>query len=92
MNKIAVPVLLSLLSLSVGFGASQLAIVGEVKGHSVEIAQIKEQARQIQDQSKLDREITDARINKVADLLNEMIRQNQELISLIRAQNQITGR
>lgn len=81
-NKpIVTGVLISLLSGSLGFGFSQIVVVQEVKGHTIEIKQLKDADRVLAENNK-----------ELREQLTRLLVQNQEFINLLRVQNELLMR
>lgn len=84
-QETVIKVLIAALGLTGGFGLSQLTVAGEVSKHAVEIINIRKELAD-------ERVRTDERIRNVANLMAEMVRQNNEFINLLRVQNEILNR
>lgn len=91
-QKIIIGCLISLCSFSLGFGYSQMRVANMVTSHQTEISHLKDTNVQIRKEISDERTRTDQRIGQVASLMSEVIRQNQEFITLLRVQNQILER
>lgn len=91
-NQVVTGILIALFSGSLGFGFSQLTFGGDVKQHNVEIIALKEADTMIRKDMADERNRTDDRIKNVALLMTKLIEQNQELINLVKVQNELLNR
>lgn len=71
-------VIIAICAAALGFGVSQATLAIDVKSHSVEISNIKEEQKRALSMQSDDR-----------SMVREIIRQNQEFINLLRVQNEL---
>lgn len=80
-KQIVTSVVVGIFGASIGFGTSQLTVGGEVKTHTVEIRELKETDKRL-----------DATLASHHLTFNKLLETNQDLINLIRVQNELLNR
>ncbi len=68
----------ALFSATIGFGFSQVTVVGEVKCNTTDVQHLKEKDKALDD-----------RISNMTLLVNKIIEQNQEFINALKVQNEL---
>lgn len=73
-------IVVGLMMFSLGFGASQLTIAGDVSRHDVEIKNLRMEFRD-------ERDRVEKQISELVGLMKETVQQNRELIAALRAES-----
>ncbi len=80
----------------VGFGTSEMLAVDKLKetvhAHGMRLDSMKETIIEVRSEMVNADLMINTRIGRVADMMEQLVKQNTELITLIRVQNQIGGK
>lgn len=91
-HPVLVGVLIALFGASLGFGGSQMFIVGDVKANTSNINNLKDADVAIRATQIVDTQRTSAEMNRLSDLFGKNLELNRELIQLVRVQNELLDR
>ena len=91
-QQVLVAMLIALCSGSIGFGASQMLIVSEVRKSANDIVYLKESDVMIRKELSDEHGRTDQRIFTLAGMVTKIIDQNSEVINLVKVQNELLTR
>ena len=89
--KWVIGILLSITMFSLGFGVSQMTLASEVHVNSNRITTLERSIIDLHQADLDEGHRSDTRIFEAVGLMKELVKQNTELISLIRVQYQIKG-